>query len=233
MKRVILNPLVLGLAAVAAAAAAFGRFPIAALALVCAVGVAVIGAMKAAQAGRAEDEFEDLPNEDRARLAPLRKLRREIRAIVEGRKDDVSIAVVGAEADAEAGHILTQCARMVQLRRELRKNLSGSDSEQEIATLEQELSESQSDAERAALQAAISARRTEADHYRKASDALERIDASLRQAEASLSEMKARLATSLADADESPRTELLDTIGRMRALGTSLDEAEEWLKEQA
>jgi phage shock protein A len=65
----------------------------------------------------------------------------------------------------------------------------------------------------------------------RAGDALERIELGLRQAEAALAEMRARLAAAPLEAQtDAPGEDLRETVGRLKALGTSLEEAEEWLK---
>ena len=178
--------------------------------------------------------MEDLSNEERAQLGPLRKLRKEIARIVEARNEEVSVSVVGAEAIQEADHILEQCAKLVRLRRELKRGLfSQAESSRQIQSLQSDL-QTAGDDQRATLESALQARRQEEAHYSDAGDALQRINASLRQAEAALSEMKARLATSSASAvGNEPSRELEDTIGRLKSLGASLDEAEDFLKGQA
>jgi chromosome segregation ATPase len=160
-------------------------------------------------------------------------LRNDIVALVESKKSDVSIAVVGAEAATEADHILSQAANMLQLRRELLKASSGKiEAEKELRSLEGELAAAGSDAERKALQSALEARQAELSHYADADSANERIVAGLRQAEAALSEMKARLTTAAANGADAVEEEgeLRETIGRLKSLGTSLDEAEAWLR---
>ena len=99
--------------------------------------------------------------------------------------------------------------------------------------LRADISNAQSDEERETLQSALEARQTEFSHYRNAQEAVDRIDSHLRQAEAALSEIKARLGTAAAGtAENAPATELQETIGRLKSLGTSLEESEEWLRQQ-
>lgn len=220
----------IGLLAAGVAVAAFFRLDLGVLMSVAGIGLlagqTIVGNRKLTQ----EEDRHDLSNEDHARLSPLRRLRTEIRSIVEAKKGDPTVSVVGAEAAQEADRIYEQCVHLLKVRRELNRAFVGrSAATHETEKLERDLAAATSAEEQAALRSALEARRLEAAHYSTADQALERIDAGLRQAQAALSEMKARLATvSAADAETS--TELEETLGRLRSLGTSLDEAEAWLK---
>lgn len=88
--------------------------------------------------------------------------------------------------------------------------------------------------EEGAVDSALQARRLELEHYAAGEAAIAGIDSGVRQAEAALSEMKARLEVGLSrqQAEWSATSdELRETIGRMKALGISYDEAEEFVKD--
>jgi chromosome segregation ATPase len=215
-----------------AAGAILGRVELALLGILGAIGALAAISMRAAQERHAEQELESVHPQDRALLAPLRKLRREIRAIVEAQKGNVAVAVIGAEAEAEADRIIRQSAELLRLRRELRKaNTAASAAAREIDELKKEAGAAVSEAEAEALRSALAARELEQAHLARAGDALERIELGLRQAEAALAEMRARLAAAPLEAQtDAPGEDLRETVGRLKALGTSLEEAEEWLK---
>lgn len=229
------NPFSLISAAVVVAGAVLGRLDVALLGVILLVGSMAYLAIKGGGAERSDDVLEDLGNEERAQLAPLRKLRNEIATIVQEKQADVSVAVVGKEALSEADRLLMQGAKLVQARRELRKVAGGKQrADREIAQLEADLGAATADGEKAALASALEARKLEASHYGDADKVLERLDRGLRLAEATLSEIKARLATASAGAASGEHTSELDeTLARLRSLGSSFDEAEQWLKGQS
>ena len=235
MPRALTSPVTLGFAAAAIVAAIFSQWPIAALALIVAVGNLAILSIKETSAKRSEAEIVDLSNEDRTLISPIRRLRNEIAALVEANKQNVSISVVGAEALGEADHILKQTAKTLALRRQLKRSAAGqSQTQRELDSLREDIANAASEDEKATLQAALEARETESAHYKNAGVAIEHIDSHLRQAEAALSEMKARLATAAAGTTEAaPASELEETIGRLKSLGDSLEESENWLREQS
>lgn len=212
-----------------------GQVGLSVLGVLLAIASVAYLSMQQTKALREDGEMSDLTNEERSQLAPIRKLRNEIAETVQAKNSDVSVSVVGAEAIQEANRILDQCSKLIRLRKDLKKSLfSHVASSKELTALEADLAKATSEPERQALEQALEARKIESAHYGSAEQALQRIDASLRQAEAALSEMKARLATSaLPSAEAESSDELEATIGRLKSLGTSLEEAEEWLKGQA
>ena len=234
MPRALTNPVTIGFAAAALVAALFSQWPVAALAFIVAIGNLAILSIRETSAKRSEFELEDLSNEDRTLIAPIRRLRNEIAALVDANKQNVSISVVGAEALSEADHILRQTAKTLVLRRQLRKSVAGrSQTERELDALREDIDNATSEDEKATLQSALEARESESSHYENAAEAIAHIDSHLRQAEAALSEMKARLATAAAGtAEAAPASELEETIGRLKSLGNSLEESEAWLKQQ-
>jgi chromosome segregation ATPase len=234
MQKVLFHPFPLAFLFVAIGSAIFGQTALSVLALVASLASVAFLSVRESRSLRDEGVMEDLSNEERAQLGPLRKLRNEIAQIVEAKNEDISIAVVGKEAIQEADHILEQCAKLVHLRKELRRGLfSQAESSKQIQSLQTELAAA-SDDQKKTLEDALNARKLEESHYGDSAKSLEQIDAKLKQAEAALSEMRARLATaSSATAGTEPASELEDTIGRLKSLGGSLDEAEDFLKGQA
>lgn len=231
MKLSPLSLVALGILAVGGVIAAMlGRVDIGILMGVVGLGILVGQTMRANRQQNDEASAITLGNEDQAKLSPLRRLKREIAEIVQSKVGDPTISVVGSEALRESERIYDQCAQLLLMRRELNKAFVGrSAAGRELENLERDLAAATSEAERAALESALAARKLESEHYAKADSAVERIEAGLRQAQAALSEMKARLAT-VSAGETGAATELEDTLSRLRTLGTSLDEAEEWLR---
>jgi len=184
---------------------------------------------------RLESGLDVLAPPDRAQLAPIRRLRQEIEALVDGHKRSASIAVIGPEAVHEAKQVHEQCVRLLSLRREMRRALADSGAVAgEITSLERRLADSKSEGERTALQSALDARRLEATHFVKMEDVLATVEGDLVQAQAALSEIKARLSVAAAEerVGEAAGEDLREALGRVRALSKGFEEAEAFLKDQ-
>lgn len=183
---------------------------------------------------RRSDPLEAVRPENRARIAPIRKLMADIQALVDQHGDDPAIGVIGREAAADSNRVFEQCVRMLAARDALiRASGSRVETDREIARLES-LASTASDVERPSLETALAARQKERKHHERARDAVDRIDAQMRQAEAVLSELKTRLtlAASTAAAPDFEHEGLSDTLSRLKSLGDSLDEAVEVLQGQ-
>ena len=165
----------------------------------------------------------------------MSSLRQQRASRANGRLSRGPVTIEGRQAAAQARLTLGLTAKTLTLRRQLKKSASSrAQTTRELDSLREDIARAESEEEKATLQAALEARETESSHYENAAEAIEHIDSHLRQAEAALSEMKARLATAAAGtAQAAPASELEETIGRLKALGTSLEESESWLKEQA
>jgi hypothetical protein len=224
------------LAAVAAAVVlgVIGQYALAVLALIAWVGILAFGAMKQTSTTRATDPTEEMDADSRALFVPIRRLSNEIEALVEKNGDTALMRTVGTEARDEARRIREQIAHALKIRGELKRALRGrSTAAQEAGDLEAKATEALSDVEREALTSAAEARRLELSHYGTVEQALARIDGGVRQAEAALSEIRARLAVAAsgekaAQADQSD--DLRETVSRLKALSLSVDEAEQMLR---
>lgn len=211
-----------------------GNIALGLLAMLTAVAVAAVASIGAAQRQRQATGVEDLPHESRALLRPILRLREELREFVGKHSESAALKVIGAEALQEADTIVEHATRLLTLRAQTKKAALGrSLSEQEVAQLEVQLEGATNPAERQALENALAARRAEREHYGPLQDSLRAIDSSLKQAEAALSEMRARL--NLAVSDEArfvsgDQQDLNDTVARLRSLSASMDEAEELLR---
>jgi hypothetical protein len=180
-----------------------------------------------------EDIREEMDPESRSLYAPIRRLTDEIEQLVGRHSDSAIMKVVGGEAVDEAKRIRDQVAKALAVRDDLKramreKNLAVRD----IEDLRSQV-ESADDVTRPALVSALEAREMELGHYSVVQEAVAKIDSGVTQAQAALAEMKARLSVKASNEKATAATEdedLRDTIGRMRSLSISYDEAEELLQ---
>ncbi len=175
-----------------------------------------------------------LSPQDRSFLVPIRRLVEQIDAVVDANKASPAIAVVGAEAREESRHLFGQCVRLVELRGRLRKALRDDGGVADTEALERRRDAAATPSERSALDAALDARSLEAGHYAKMREAMASAEAGIVQAQSALSEIKARLAVSSGEEalGKAGGDELRESLGRMRALGKSFEEAEAFLRDQ-
>lgn len=226
-----LKPIPLLAIAVAIALAILGQYALAGVCAVAWIGSLAIGQMRVGNAMREADSAEALDPDGRSRFSRVKGLTAEIEAIVERPSTAPVIRALGKDAVAEARRIRDQVAAALVRRSALRKILAGrSSAEIEIKKLEERQEAATSPEEKTSLASAQEARRIELDHYQSAQQAMDIIDSGIRQAEAALSEMKARLEFGItrqqAEISE-PIDELRDTIGRLKAISVSYDEADE------
>lgn len=181
---------------------------------------------------RVASSFDDISPNDRVYLRPIRRLRDEIETLVMENSKSSAIKVIGAEAVQEANGILSHSIQLLKTRAALRKVLSQKgDPNAEIASLESQIDDATTDEERETLQLALDARRLELSHYGEIEEIVERVDGSITQAQAALSEMKARIAVAAAgERGSESSSEIEDTITRLRSLTKSFDEVEELMK---
>lgn len=198
-----------------------------------AVGVAGLaaGSLLGTRQDRSSRTFDDLSGEERTLVRPFVNLHREIEAIVDRHGRSPVVKVIGKEALTESGTILGYATRLLEARSQLRKALAGKvEAKHEIERMRGQLAEEESSAIRNSLETALSAREAELAHYGGVEAALSRIESSLRQAQAGLAELRTRLAVSASTAAEATVNEgsdLRETLANLRALGASLDEADE------
>jgi hypothetical protein len=183
---------------------------------------------------RAADPTEEMDAESRSMYSPIRRLVTEIEEIVQRNQGSAIMKVVGGEAVQEAERIRDQVARALAVRDDLKRAMRGKNvARNEIEGLRARAQAATSDIERDTLLSAMEARKLELSHYDTVDEVLQRIDASVRQAQAALSEMKARLSVKASNelaAEAAEDGDLRETIGRLKQLSISYDEAEELLR---
>lgn len=213
-----------------------GRFEIAILGAAGAIGALAVGAGRRAQAARPDTDLDVLSLNGRAKVAPLRKLRQEIDTIFTKNPGSFALRAVESMAREEVQRLMQASIQMVQAQEKLSR-ISGehSGAQKEMADLEKSIQQATTESEKAMLQSALEARKAELGHYQDLEVQKEKLEAGLRQAEAVLSELKARLAVSAAQESNTSDsdTELRDALTRVRSLTSSLDEAEAILKGNA
>lgn len=216
--------------------AMFGQYPLAVVAFLAFIGSLAIGQMRQGAGFRESDPSEVLDPDGRARYAKVRRLATEIEAIFEKHRDSTVTRMLGKEAREEVERIRRQVASALVHRAAIRKALAGrSMAEIEVAKLREKADAALTPEEKASLAAALEARQMELEHYSEAEQSLAKIDREVQQAEAALSEMKARfeVGVTVGQAEvATPLEEIRDTIGRMKAISVSYDEADEMLRDR-
>lgn len=198
----------------------------------CLVLGTVVTAISQLSSSRSEDEG-DLGAEARWLLRPIRELRSSLTDLA-AKAADPATRVIAQEAAAEADEILRKATDMAGAREQLKRGLKGQgEAETNLGRLQRELATAQSEGEKSALQSAITARQAELAAYGTAKAKIAEIDSRLKVAEATLAELKARLSTGALASDTSGHeAEFSDMVQRLRTLGTSLDEAQEFVQDQ-
>jgi hypothetical protein len=194
--------------------------------------VAFVAMARRGAVERGNDPTEAMDADSRSLYSPVRRLTEEIEELA-GKQDSVTARVVGTEAAQEAKRIREQCARALIARTSLvRASRGEAMANLEIQKLDSQVAAATNESEKAALQGAKEARQMELAHYTRAREALERIDGGVRQAVAVLSEMKTRLAVGSGSEklEAAGEDDLRETIGRLKTLSVSYDEAEQALR---
>lgn len=227
--KALLSPLALVFAAVAVAGGIFNSIPVLAIGAILWVGsIAFLSSRQAQRQGLMTD-LSELSPDARILFRPIRQAHEDLIAIVQRGSSDPTVKVVGEEAISESAQIADQAFRMAQSRSQLEKTLKGrSVAELEIKRLNEKIANSTSQEELDALKSALSAHQSEYNHYEQVTTSMATIDNKLREAQAALSELKARIAVGAADtsAAQAGEDELGEIMGRLKSLSASFDEAE-------
>ncbi|HRI43873.1 MAG TPA: hypothetical protein PLL78_06300 [Fimbriimonadaceae bacterium] len=202
-----------------------GKLPLLLLGAIAWLGSIAILSMR----GGPETHASEADPEERMLLKPIERLHGDLTQIVQQNLDLPAVKVIGEEAIAEAGAVLDHARKLVSFRSDLLRTLRRrSEAEIEIGKLRERASRAGGEGERRAYETAIEAHETELGHYSSVERAITQIDGKLSEAQAALSELKARLAVGAAGA----RTEGIDPeelttmVGRLKSLTRSFDEAE-------
>lgn len=211
-----------------------GKVAFAAIAMLVWVGGLAMGTMRQTATVHEEDPTLKMDPDSRSLYSPVRRLANEIRDLVEKKQESTLLQTIGQEAVSEANRVRVQVAEALQVRSELKKASRGrSLAVADLEKLQHQVAEATTEAEKRSLLSAIQARELEIGHYQRVDETIGRIDSGVRQAEAALSEMKARLAVGAggeAAARSSSVDDLRDTMSRLKALTLSVDEVEDVLR---
>jgi len=212
-----------------------------ALTLIAIIGIVLIGVVVSFLSmsrrdgrERLEDPRETLNPESLAIYHRIRRAANEVGEFSRRATLPEGLRGIANEADAESQRILSQMRENLRVRQELKRlamNIGLVD--REIERLEASLSEGQSEVERMSIERALQAKRLERGHYLEIRGVIDHIDANVRNAEASLGEMKGRIAAAMGASavDSGSQEGLREAIGRMRALSLTVEEARPWLTE--
>lgn len=208
--------------------------PMVVLGLIVGVLIVAVVTMKQAQASREADPAEDLSPESRTLLRPLKKIYQEMQDAADGKSETLS-PYIAVEALNESKQLLDQSAAALKLRdRLLKESRQGYNAQKGAEDLQARLSAASSDDERASLESALTARQQEIGHYKTLEEGIAKIESSVKQAEATMAEMRAKLVSSGAAGMVTDGNDpLRETVGRMRSLSTSLTEAQEMLEQKS
>ncbi|MEA2551869.1 MAG: hypothetical protein QOJ65_45 [Fimbriimonadaceae bacterium] len=210
---------------------AINQVPLVILGVIFGLLAVAIAAMQRTQGERQADPAEELSPESRILLRPLKKLLEEMEKAASGKSENVS-QYLAEEALQESRVLLRQSAAALQLRDRLIKESRGGYGAQKSADeLQARLTSSTNEDERTSLQGALEARKQEIGHYETVEEGIKKIESSVKQAEAAMAEMRARMISgSSAGLAEQGSDPLREAVGRMKALSSSLSEAQEMLQ---
>lgn len=197
-----------------------------------AVAVFVLGvrAMSMTQA-KVDNSIDQLSPESRILVRPLKRIYLELEESQKGKSEQIS-PYLAEEALSESKRLLDHSVEALLLRDKLvREGRGRYEANKSVNDLQTRLDSSVSEEEKASLQSALEARRQELTHYDTLLPGIAQIESSVKQAEAAMAEMRARMISSSASGLAATGTDpLREAVGRMQALSSSLTEAQEMLR---
>ena len=172
----------------------------------------------------------ELGAEARWLLRPIRELMTGLETVSKDKSASPEVRVIAQESVVEAEAIYAKAVELAKVRDALKKSIKGQgEAETNLNRLTRQLESATNESERSSLESAIQSRTLEIKAYDDAKSKISEIDSRLNQATATLSEIKARLATgsihsgTLSDEHD----EFNDMVTRLKSLGQSFDEAQQ------
>ena len=222
----LLHPVPITCAVITVLGAVLGNVPMMLLALIA--GVASVGFLSARTAQLLRGEHDSALSADgRALLSPVRKLAAEIEEVIHINKASQVVRILGTEGLVESQRLVTLVVKSLVSRDEMIRSLRGrTEAEKAVRDAQLKLTSAGPD-EKESLIALIAARTLELGHYAEIERRVKQIELSVREAEAALAEMKARLSLS-ASTDQAVQGEgddLRETLSRMKNLNDSYEES--------
>jgi len=223
------HPFTIIAASFAVVGVAIGSIPLLVGSVALWIGAVAFVASREAQLRAVHQDVDSLSPDARILFRPIKKLHEELAEVVISNPQNPTVKVIGEEALAESEKILEQSYRLAAARGALQKALKGrTKTQMEIRQVEEQLREAQSEHERDALRSAVEAHQMESQHFISVEQNIEKIDSRMRQAQASLSELKTRIAVGAANAiPASEHEDLEELVSRLKALGKSFEESSE------
>jgi hypothetical protein len=177
---------------------------------------------------------DDLPieylNEHHRLLRPLRQTRHQIEKLTLDHQDSAVIKALGSEVLREADNVISDCSTLILQIDKLRKiSLQKPTAVKALKALRSKELVARSEAEASQYRAAAQARESEIAHYDTAAKHADALEAVVLQAHAVVSELYAKLYTSVQNTNSLQyETESLRSgLGRLRTLRESVSEADE------
>jgi hypothetical protein len=170
----------------------------------------------------------ELAPEERSIQRRLARRQREIEEAAAAMKSS-AMAPIAVQASESSREIVSTLAAALAQRQTVRRALlSKSMFERDVQALHDQLAKSTTDSERQVLAGAISAKSMELNHYDALAESLNRMDAIIAEAEASLTETRARLmaVSSAAAGSELDVDGLRANLSHLGALRASVDEVQ-------
>lgn len=209
------------------------KFEFAVLAFLFGTACILVGAIRKGATTRSSDSVDGMDGDSRALFVPIKRLVGEIEEIVTRHQDGALMRTIGEEARTEAIRIREQIAKALAIRSDLKRARRGASlANQEIGRLQTAIATAD-EGEKPGLESTLAARQIELEHYASVNESIEAIDRAVKQAEAGLSEIRARLAVGVTGeltASSSADDNLRESLSRMKALSISVDEAEQVLR---
>lgn len=172
------------------------------------IGWAAALGMRSSQRRASVSLLEQVSNANRTRFLPLHRLYGQIEQIVRQNESNPAVSVIGGEALSEAEGILNEAVRVLAVR-------------DQVIRAAQNIHVAANRAQRSASEANSPSGTPEG----QANEAVGRIDAVLRESEAVLAELLSRLSAAVVEqAQTVGGDEISDTLSRLKALSTSLEE---------
>ena len=205
--------------------------PLVILGVLVAIAVLAVQSLSKARIAHQDDQYDQLSAESRILVRPLKKIFQEMEQAAEGKSESIS-PYIAQEALSESGQLLKQSIAALLLRDRLVRESRGQyDASKSLDDLQSRLTTATSDDEKASLQSALDARKQELGHYDQLKQGISKIENSVKQAEAAMAEMRARLVSSASQGVAAQGSDpLREAVGRMQALSASLTEAQQMLE---
>jgi hypothetical protein len=193
------------------------------------VTIAVLGVILSTRKMR-NSPREGLSPESRIRFSAIDKLSHRIASLMAQIPSGSSTSALFPEILAESNSVREEVLRLLQVRDRAMANLARRSADQvDLAELELRSVSAGSVEERQSLEAALAAKRAESASYSDLKLAVERIDGQVRESEAVLTELVARLSLAATQSEVGQSDGLRESLSRARSLSQTIEEVRQTL----